>query len=189
MQDEIDRELPADLSALTLLNSWCSSSHRFIFTRPHQHFHSLLELKLDGVVFKELRLTPENTPNIVTLSMTNVGSLDSMDDFEVFLPNLEELEIFFMESDKMRPLNAMLAAATHLVSFKSRKLWVNGTLKFASDSLVEVTIVRSDCLQGLRIESPVLELVNVTASYDVSRLTILPNKLLGGSVSSDIQVR
>ena len=122
-------------------------SVRYSFTAILPH---LQELTIDGVQFKKFVLTNENTPKLSFLHLTNLGdvSKDSCD-FNVTTSSLKNIEIYFMDSDQIKPINNMLRAATKLESFACRKLQVyHNSLVFNSNYLKSITVVRSDCLPG-----------------------------------------
>lgn len=131
-------------------------------------------LIIDAVRFSKLILTNQNVPKLSVLNMTNLGCVSPhLCEFKITASQLKEIEIYFMDSDDITPINNMFMAATKLEMFKSRKLWVYGQLQFNSNYLTNLTIVRSDILPGITIWAPRLELLNLSSCYDISSINIL----------------
>ena len=129
----------------------------------------LEEIQLIDVAFNSVTLDESTTPNLRKLRMQNI---DDSADLTLSLPLLEEVTIHYYGGNPY-PIETMLAAATRLRTFDSYKLWCGDCLCFASNDLTEVSLHRSDSLNGVSLWAPRLRSLNLQACYSIEEVEIL----------------
>ena len=172
LQADIDA-LPRDARLLKRLTIHCAQF--FDDTQSFTFAHSLSKLKvlhLVDVSMGTLQLTQSTVPRLRDLILQNVPG-DCV--LEVVLPSLKDVKIHYYDNFETGTeiINAMLEAATGLVSFDSYKLQVDGQLMFASNRLADVSIRRSDCLGGVSLWAPRLVNLSLQACYALESVELL----------------
>lgn len=93
-------------------------------------------------------------------------------DVDIQLPLLEDLTVHYFRGDG-EVMQRMLDAAKNLRTFDSYKLWSNKDIEFASNSLTDIRLHRSDALSTITLWAPRLQHLNVQACYSLDEINIL----------------
>ena len=126
---------------------------------------NLLEVQLEDVGMKQIRLTKDLTPKVERISMQNPTENDDPD-FVIECSKLKHFMCAYWGPGNPDWINNMLGYATKLESFDSYKCRVP-YLKFASNQLDNIRLHRAECLEYLELYAPRLTMLDVQAAYDL----------------------
>jgi len=184
LQQKLDN-LSRDFPAVKRLTIRCRQYREEMRYSLEAALPKLRELKIDAVLMSKLVLTPELTPLLEKLTLINLGDINNCD-FRVTAPLLRSITIHFMDVESTEPINCMLAAVKNLRTFESYKLWSSvGALKFASNNLEKIVVRRSDCLRDIEVWAPRLKELNISGSFDITKVNILADHPLRAELPSE----